>query len=109
MSYYWVFAGGYLYDTFSTLDIGWHHVVIVVSGPSYENNFSIYHDGNKIDDGKLSRPHSPKSSGSGKILIGGYGNEATTDIIFDELIFWNRALTDDEFKSVYESYSSKGN
>ena len=98
------------------LGSGWHHFVVVLSGPSMENEFSIYQNGNKIDPRSNKINHDTyrnlRQPGLGKLVIGrqynheygGYG-----DVILDELIFWNRPLTDDEAKSIFESYNSNGN
>ena len=92
---------------------GWHHFVIVLPGSTWENKISLYHNGNKLEDPETYSRSLSRTipSGSGKIVIereytdkDGYYR----DTICDELIFWNRPLTDDEAKSIYQRYNSNG-
>ena len=104
------FTDGYI--SFDILmDYGWHHFVIVLLGPTEENKLNVYHDGNKVDDEKIRSYQFTTTlpSGSGKLKIGTADFFDFVDTTFDELIFWNRPLTDNEAKSIYDSYSPKGN
>ena len=108
------FTDGYV-EFLTLLDIGWHHFVIVLPGPTEENKFSVFHNGSKMDDPDIfsdSYRTITKLSGSGKIVIGRRFTDTDNqymDTIFDELIFWNHPLTDDQAKSIYESYKSSNN
>ena len=110
------FDEGY-YEILSDLEFGWHHFVIVLPGPAWKNKISFYHNGNKVENiDRHSRSYSTtQPSGSGKgggVVIGRRytdRDEKFTDANFDELIFWNRPLTDDEAKSIFESYNSNAN
>ena len=113
ISFYFHFADGSLeFDVL--VDFGWHHFVIVLPGPTEENKFSLYLNGNKVDDRYIKSDSHDTTipSGSGKIVIGRQYTDRDTqysDTIFDELIFWNHPLTDDQAKSIYESYKSSNN
>ena len=108
-----MFDDGY-YDTASIFEHGWNHFVIVLPGPTWKNNISFYHNGNIVENPDTESGSYPttKPSGSGKVVIGRRYDDRDTqyaDTIFDELIFWNHALTDDQAKSIYESYNSNAN
>ena len=81
----------------------WHYLAIVTKGDSADNGGYIYFDGisqryeltNTID-GKL--------DGNGKLQLNGEGDVFEIQQLYtyvDELTFWNRALSPDEVKILY--------
>ena len=79
-----------------------------------KSGFRPAHKGNKREDRPTESDLNDSAipSGSGKMVIGRQYTDADkgyADTILDEFIFWNRPLTNDEAKDIYESYSSDGN
>ena len=113
MYFTFVFSDGHTNpDVILIGENGWHHFAIVLLGHSVYNEPILYHNGNKVDGWKSYPLPTTKQSGTGKLIIGrpfldrNYGYSST---IVDELVFWNRNLTDGEVKSIYDSYNSNDN
>ena len=97
---------------------GWFHMAIVVDGPSRISDVSLYINGaNKtVDIDTRTVTMATNRTGSGDLIIGRYEEDSKVvyaNILMDELYFWNRVLSEEEIREMYNSvdlqaYNSKG-
>ena len=85
----------------------WYHLAIVIPQNPKSNNLILYQDDVNVYQRQFESGSRSRSPGIGKLVIGRKytdldGNYVNT--VMDELVFWNRTLTGDEIKSIYESY-----
>ena len=86
----------------------WYHVVIVVPVNPRSNTIILYRDGTKTAERTFKNSQKRRSPGSGDLVIGkSFTNRKKKymDTTMDELVFWNRTLSADEVRSVYEAYA----
>jgi len=75
----------------------WHHIAIVFDTST--STSKMYIDGNFDATGTYFLPSQVTSN---LYIGGGYGGGQTFDSTIDELMIFNKALTADEVKSIYE-------
>ena len=99
----------------------WHHITLVLETNNW--NFNVYHDGIKYDTQNLDTQQ-PRSAGSGNVVIGnqnsthppsslGTGVSTTAPpyserygmIALDELVMWNRALSESQVSQIFQMES----
>ena len=79
----------------------WFHIVFNYIGPDPDEGYRVYHDGIQVvgDVGIQSDPRAPQVDA--KIVIGRRFTAMDgfySSLVVDELLFFNRALTNDEIK-----------
>ena len=89
---------GSFYGALSHHPSGWAHAVINYIGPNDGQGITIYHDGRLLenDTTKFNNTYSPTN---GEIAIGrvNFGGQLFYGLVeVDELLFYNRVLTDAE-------------
>ena len=84
----------------------WFHVVFNYIGPREDEGYRIYHDGVEVTDGPggiASQPGFRSPAKDARIVIGRRYTEQGgqhTSLRMDELLFYNRPLTDNEIETL---------
>ena len=83
----------------------WFHLTWVYHGPSLGT--IVYHDGVKIANGSSIHPKDNITTGDGRVVVGRYYTEKNSlyrSVQLDELVLWNRELSDEEVETVFKAY-----
>ena len=94
--------------TFDT-DLGWVHLSLVYENPS-TRKFFIYVNGVRV--GTATSKTKPITDTDGFLNLGRHltvPNDYRTSATVDELMFYNRALSDEEINTIYDSYGMINN
>ena len=99
-----ILLDGYFF-TYHTKQIGWTHIVLNYIGPNDGEGIRFYKDGAEVASVAI-KSGGPYSAGDGRIVVGRVYTEVNgnfASVQFDELIYFNAALTDADVQSIYYS------
>ena len=95
---------GFFHGQFDKPD-GWFHLVLNYIGPAEGQGVTIYKDGVLQGSGTDKIVGTTYMEGDGRMFIGRWYTEREgryASVEADELTFWNRALTLEEIKAIYD-------
>jgi len=93
----------YDYSSINFADTNWHHIVMTYDTTT--RIAEVFIDGSSIG----TQTESSRNSPIGVMQIGAYNNGASNvlDGVIDEVFIWNRTLSADEVKTLYDLQSKK--
>ena len=89
--------------------LGWTHIAVNYIGPNSGEGVRMLVDGAEVAS-DTTRYGGSYLGGNGRISVGRYWtnrNKDYTSVIVDELIFFNRYLTSEEIKDIYQDWCWK--
>ena len=87
---------------------GWFHIVVNFIGPTVTQEFKIYNDGEQVGGNSSVERGLTQVEGDGRIVFGRFltdTNERYASAHMDELLLFNRVLTEAEIAKLGQIYT----
>ena len=101
------FRTEYIRIIIPTVPTEWYHLVFNYVGTNNAEGVTIYHDGVEVGSNTQKTPYY-NNAGSGIVVLGRYYVQALeqsfASVMVDELLFFNRYLTEEEVQILYNMH-----